>query len=76
MTHTEDLKPGVEELKAFPKWMNTFIMPHELIGVSIYEDDHPNLSEVINCTLVHSATWKNEQPKKISETVVIPKDLD
>jgi hypothetical protein len=47
-----------------------------MIGVSIYEDDHPNLTEVINCTLVHCATWKNEEPKKISDTIVIPKDFD
>lgn len=34
-------------------YLNTFIQPHNLISVSVFEDDHPNADGVYNVAIMH-----------------------
>ena len=36
-------------------WLNTYVAPHQLLAVSIFEEAHPNTQKGINAVIVHTA---------------------
>src|SRR5687768_8893175 len=40
-------------LRDVMKYLNTYIAPHQLISISIFEEDHPNNHGLINAIVTH-----------------------
>ena len=36
-------------------WLNSYVAPHQLISVSLYEESHPNNTGQVNCIVTHRA---------------------
>jgi hypothetical protein len=45
-------------------YLNTFIQPHHLISVSIFEEDHPNKTETHHISILHTGDDSKAYEKK------------
>lgn len=35
------------------KYLNTYVAPHQLLSLSIFEDDHPNANKLLHSVITH-----------------------
>jgi hypothetical protein len=49
-------------------YLNTYIQPHNFIGISIFEDDHPCPSQFYHVVIIHKAV-DDTIPMKKSEDI-------
>jgi hypothetical protein len=36
-------------------WLSTYIAPHQLVSISLFEKDHPNKTKEMNAIIVHTS---------------------
>jgi hypothetical protein len=64
-----EMLPGEKEGQEMIPQLERRFMPHELVSISIYEDDHPMSECAINTSICHRAP--EELPAPIAERMTI-----
>ena len=49
------------------EWLNTYIAPHQLISITLFETAHPNIEGGVNAVITHSA---GEEPKPLDSNIL------
>lgn len=52
-------------LKDAQDWMNTYLPPHQLVGITAHEDQHPNHTKVVRVIVSHKA---GDYPQRLSDS--------